>query len=41
MSPWFVKMYESKRLDKWWEMMDKNELLNFEGEEGEKVTNML
>jgi isopentenyldiphosphate isomerase len=40
-SPWFLKMHENNRLTQWWELMEKNNLKDFEGEEEFKVTNML
>ena len=40
-SPWFLKMYESKKLNTWWEMIEKNEMKDAEGENDCKVTNML
>ena len=41
LSPWFLKMYESKKLNEWWEMVEKNQLKDSEGEDEFKVTNML
>jgi hypothetical protein len=41
LSPWFLKMYESEMLAKWWDMMEKNELKDYPGEEEKVVRNML
>lgn len=41
LSPWFLKMYESSKLSQWWSMVEQNKLIEFEGENERKVTNML
>jgi len=40
-SPWFLKMFESGKMGKWWDLVVNNQLKNFAGEEENKVTNML
>lgn len=32
-SPWFLKMYESGRLSRWWEMIETDNLVDQKGEE--------
>ena len=41
LSPWFLKMYESSKLSQWWSMVEQNKLIEFDGENEHKVTNML
>ena len=40
-SPWFLKMYETQRLNSWWEMMERGNVFDSEGQNENKVTNML
>lgn len=32
-SPWFFKMFKSGKIDKWWDLVAKNELKDFAGED--------